>query len=211
MMQRSDSGEQGSPIEFWFDFISPFGYLASLRVDELAAKQGRTVLWRPILLGVTVLRIMGLKPIPQTPLKAEYALKEIDRYQRRHGHSIGRDLARPPMAPVPAARAFVALQHLAPVHATSFARAVLHTYWQEGIDMDTAELLQAVGVAAGVPEGVLAEALSTPQAAGWLRASVEEAVARGVFGSPFFMVDGEPFFGVDKLELIEEWLATGGW
>jgi 2-hydroxychromene-2-carboxylate isomerase len=58
-----------TPIRFWFDFVSPYGYLASLRIDELAARHGRTVDWRPLLLGVTVLRSVGLMPLMGTPLK----------------------------------------------------------------------------------------------------------------------------------------------
>ena len=198
-------------VDFWFDFISPFGYLASLRIDALAARHGRVVQWRPILLGVTVLRVMGLKPIPETPLKGSYARHELQRYQRRHGLCLGRDLDRPPMAPLPAARAFVALQHLAPDWATPFARSVLHGYWGDGVDMDTPEALWQAGRQAGVPADCLGAALASAAAAGWRRTAVDEAIALGVFGSPFFRVDGELFFGVDKLELIDEWLACGGW
>lgn len=154
---------------------------------------------------------MGLKPIPQTPLKGAYAQRELQRYQRRHGPQIGRDLTRPAMSPLPAARAFAALSRLAPAHAQAFAAAVLAAYWHEGLEMDTVPALREAGQRAGVPGALLAQALHEPNAAAWLRAEVDQAVAQGVFGSPFFLVDGEPFFGLDKLELLDEWLACGGW
>ena len=65
------------PIDFYFDFISPYGYLASTQIEKIAAEHDREVMWRPFLLGVTVMNVMGLKPIMDTPLKSDYAL--IDR------------------------------------------------------------------------------------------------------------------------------------
>ena len=63
-----------APIEFYFDFISPYGYLGSTQVEALAARYGRTVDWKPVLLGITVMKVMGLKPLPETPLKKDYIL-----------------------------------------------------------------------------------------------------------------------------------------
>ena len=59
-----------APIDFYFDFISPYGYLASTRIEHIAARHGRAVAWRPFLQGVTVLQVMGLKPLLETPLKS---------------------------------------------------------------------------------------------------------------------------------------------
>ena len=57
-----------APLLFYFDFISPFGYFASLRVEALAARHGRTVDWHAMLLGVSVMKVMGLKPLLDTCL-----------------------------------------------------------------------------------------------------------------------------------------------
>ena len=104
-------------LDFWFDFISPFGYLASLRIDEIAARHGRTVEWHPLLVGVTVLKVMGLPPVPQTPLKGPYAGRQITRYLRRHGVSLTRDPSATPMNPLPAGRLFAWMRVHAPKHA----------------------------------------------------------------------------------------------
>lgn len=61
-----------SPIAFYFDFLSPFGYLAATQIEDIAARHGREVTWHPFLLGVTVMQVMGLKPLLETPLKADY-------------------------------------------------------------------------------------------------------------------------------------------
>lgn len=200
-----------APLTFWFDFISPFGYFASLRIDALAAKHQRTVDWRPLLLGVTVLKVMGLKPVMETPLKGAYAARQVERYARRHGIVLARDLLAPPMNPLPAGRTMAWLRAHAPASAKPFAQAGLHAYWAEGRSLDQADALRAVAARAGVPADVAEAALADPAAASLLRAEVESAIAMGAFGSPFVIADGEPFFGVDNLELLDEWLARGGW
>lgn len=198
-------------IDFYFDFISPFGYLASLRVDGLGERHGLAVHWHPILTGVTVLKVMGLKPLLETPLKGDYMRREIARYCRRHSIVLGRALDAPPMSPLPAGRTFAWLLRRAPDQARAFARAALDAYWLQGRDLSRAEEQHAAARAAGVPHDIVASALTSGDASGMLREEVEAAMARGVFGSPFFLVDGEPFFGVDKIELIDEWLERGGW
>lgn len=199
------------PIEFWFDFISPFGYLASLRIDALAARHGRTVSWRPLLLGVTVLKVMGLPPVPKTPLKGAYAARQIERYLRRHGIVLGRDAGAPPMNPLPAGRLYAWLRAREPGRAKAAAQAIFHAHWAQGQAMDDAAALRGVVVASGVPADVVDVAIADPSAALLLRAEVDAAIAAGAFGSPFVIADGEPFFGVDNLELLDEWLERGGW
>ena len=199
------------PLDFWFDFISPFGYLASLRIDQLAQRHGRSVDWHPLLVGVTVLKVMGLPPVPQTPLKGPYAARQIERYLRRHGINLGRDPLAPPMSPLPAGRLFAWLRVHAPMHAKAAAQGIFRAYWTEGQTMDDPVALREVALQAGVPVAVVDLGLAAPDAAGLLRAEVDAAVALGVFGSPFVIADGEPFFGVDSFELLDAWIETGGW
>ena len=198
-------------LDFWFDFISPFGYVASLRIDDLAARHGRSVEWHPLLLGVTVLKVMGLPPVPQTPLKGAYAARQIARYLRRHGVVLGRDPGAPPMNPLPAGRLFAWLRVHAPSHAKAAARGIFDAHWSQGRAMDDPAALREVALQAGVPAAVVDAGLGDPAAATLLRAEVDAAIAAGAFGSPFVIADGEPFFGVDNFELLDEWLARGGW
>jgi 2-hydroxychromene-2-carboxylate isomerase len=115
------------------------------------------------------------------------------------------------MNPLPAARVFNWLAQASQEQAQAFARSALRAYWESNRQLDQPEELVAAGRAAQLPEPVVRDALEAPGASASLRASVEEAVAKGVFGSPFIIVDGEPFFGVDKLELVDEWMTRGGW
>lgn len=200
-----------SPIEFYFDFLSPFGHFASLRIDELAARHGRSVDWRPMLLGISVLKGMHAQPILGTPLKGDDIRREALRYMRLHHLSVRRALVMPTMNPLPAARLFAGLRVHAANHAKPFARAAYAAYWQGKIDICKPETLTPVAAAAGMPEPLLRQALADPGAAPLLRKQVDEALAHGVFRSPFFIVDDEPFLGCDKPALIDTWLAEGGW
>jgi 2-hydroxychromene-2-carboxylate isomerase len=198
-------------LRFYFDFISPFGYLASLRIDGLAARHGIEADWRSFLVGVTVMKVMGLKPIPRTPLKGEYARRDAERYCRRHGIRLARPLDAAPLDPLPAGRIFHWLKQHDPARAVPAAKALFHACWAEDRDIGDAEVALAAAAAAGADGAALREALRDGSAAHLLRNAVDAAIAAGVFGSPFFLVDDEPFFGLEKMELLDEWLDQGGW
>jgi 2-hydroxychromene-2-carboxylate isomerase len=198
-------------LDFYFDFISPFGWLASLRIDALAARHGYTTQWHSMLLGVSVLKVMGMKPLRQYPLKGDYLKHDLLRYMRRHGIRIGRDLDTPPANPVPAGRIFHIIQDSNPEEAKTVARHLLKAYWGDGRDIGHAELALDLASEVGADRQMLADALASGEGDRLLRAAVDRSLARGVFGSPFFIVDDEPFFGLEKMELLEDWLSTQGW
>lgn len=203
-----------APIEFYFDFLSSYGYFASLRIEEIAQRHGRPVEWHSMLLGVSVMKVMGLKPLLETPLKGDYVLRDAARYMRLHGLTLARKISDPMMDPRPAARAFywVRRHHLGAEAA--FARAVYDRYWRLGKDLSLPH--EIADIAAQDPSlGIDPDALQAGQASEASRQDLREAVAlsvdKGVFGSPFILVDGEPFWGSDRLELLDQWLARGGW
>ncbi|WP_198085086.1 DsbA family protein [Variovorax sp. E3] len=86
-----------SVIDFYFDFLSPYGYLAAARIESVAARHGRAVRWRPFRLGVAVVKVMGLRPNMETPLKAPYILRDIARLAK----VLDLPLAPPPGLPNP--------------------------------------------------------------------------------------------------------------
>lgn len=201
------------PIDFYFDFISPFGYFASLRIDALGAKHGREVVWRPMLLGVAVLKVMGLKPLLETPLKGEYLTKyAVPRYARLHKVPIDpRRFDEIGMAPVPPARAYWYLFARDPALAKRFAKDVLYGYWAERRDMAQPEALAEIAARHGVGRDEMIAGLHSKAAAERMRAEIDASIARGVFGSPFIIVDDEKFWGADNLEMLDLWLERGGW
>jgi 2-hydroxychromene-2-carboxylate isomerase len=199
------------PVDFYFDFVSPFGYYASLRIDALAAAHGRPVIWHSMLLGVSVLKVMGMKPLLDIPLRGDYLKRDAARYRRRHGLTPKRPFERPPTNPLHAGRAFNWLRKHAPDGAHAAAVALLAAYWAEDIELGSAELVAEIAAGpAGVDRQTLLEGIGG-EGATLLRQAVQDSIARGVFGSPSIIADGELFFGVEKLELVDEWLSKGGW
>lgn len=200
-----------APLHFYFDFISPYGYFASLRIDELAARFGRTVEWHPMLLGVSVMKVMGLKPLPDTPLKGPYTRKDVLRYAREHNIPLKRDFDAPGMSPLTCGRAFAWAKLHHPQAAKDFAKGMLNAYWREGLDLSEPSSLVNIAQAAINSGATIVDAVQSPEASQLLRDAVEASLKAGVFGAPTVVVDGEMFWGVDKLAQVQKWLEAGGW
>ena len=196
-----------APLEFYFDFSSPYAYIASEKIDELAAQFGRTVLWRPFLLGVAFKQTGGA-PLPSIPIKGQYALRDIERSARFHGVPY-RHPAKFPISSVSPARAFYWAEALDPLAAIKLAKALLRAYFTEGVDIsDIEQVLLICSVCGLAPEAARA-GIGDSATKERTRLEVEAGLARGVFGSPFIFVDDEPFWGADRLDQIEKRLAGG--
>ncbi|MBI5861845.1 MAG: 2-hydroxychromene-2-carboxylate isomerase [Rhodocyclales bacterium] len=195
-------------IEFWFDFTSPYSYLAAEKIDALAATYQRRVDWHPILLGVAFQTTKAL-PIVQVPLKGEYSLRDMDRSAR----FLGVPFKFPSRFPLPthaAARAFYWLKDNAPATAKPFALAIFHAFFVADSDISDPDVVLGIAAEQGIDRIALAQAIATPEAKERLKQETATAIGKGLFGAPYIIVDGEPFWGVDRLPQIETWLATGG-
>jgi 2-hydroxychromene-2-carboxylate isomerase len=198
-----------APIEFFFDFSSPFGYLASEKIDALGAKYGRDVLWRPFLLGA-VFKITGGTAPMNVPIKGDYYRRDFPRTARL----LGVPYKQPSVFPINTvnpARAFYWLDLQDAVRAKALARALYRAYFVDDIDISDAEKMVAVCASIGIGADEVRAGISDPAVKDRTKTEVEKALARGVFGSPYVVVDGEPFWGADRLGQVEKWLATGGW
>jgi len=198
-----------APIDFFFDFSSPYGYLASTRIEELAARYGRGVAWRPILLGA-VFKVTGQQPLASIPLKGGYMAQDLARSARLFKVPFKLPTKFPVSAVVPS-RAFYWLAERDPALAKMLARGLYHAYFAEDRDISSPEVTSTVASRVGVDPAELGQALNDPAVKEKLRVEVDAAIARGVFGSPYVIVDGEPFWGADRLEQVDRWLQTGGW
>lgn len=196
------------PITFYFDFSSPYSYIAAEVIDAVAARQGRTVAWRPMLLGV-IFQKTGQPLLVDVPLKGEYSLRDFARSARYHGVPFSFP-AKFPVSGVSAARGYYWLLGQDEALARAFAQAVLRAYWLAGRDIADLAVLQDIGSGLGIDAAALAAGIALPGIKDRLRAETEGALAHGVCGAPFFIVDGEPFWGADRLPQIERWLETGG-
>lgn len=197
------------PIDFYFDFYSPYAYLASHRIDEIAGRNGREVTWRPILLGA-VFKTTGQKPLAQVPLLWEYSLHDLKRCARQLGVAFALPEGFPKGA-IAASRAYYWLEANQPQQARPFAHAVFHACFGEARDIADPEVVLAVAANLGLDTAALAAGTSEQAVKDRLRAETDGAIERGVFGAPYFFVDGEPFWGNDRVEQLEQWLQQGGW
>lgn len=197
-----------APVEFYFDFGSPYGYLAATRIDGIAARRGRAVEWRPILLGA-VFKVSGMRPNLEQPLRGDYLRHDVVRSARL----LGTPLTFPDNAPINSvvpARAFWWLHGRDEAAARRLALALLEAHWGRGLDISGVDGVREVAGTLGLdPDAV--EAGTRDEAVKLrLREEVERAVGKGVFGSPFVIVDGEPFWGADRLDQAGRWME-GGW
>lgn len=195
-------------IDFYFDFSSPYGYFMSEKIDALAARFGRQVRWRPFLLGA-VYKLTGAKALPSLPMKGPYSVRDFERSARFLGLNC-RIPSAFPVATQHAARAFYWLDEHDGDLARRFAQAALRAYFVDDRDISQAETVLDVAASLGVDRTALAAALEDDAVKARLRAECDAAIERGVFGSPYVIIDGEPFWGVDRLPQIERWLETGG-
>jgi 2-hydroxychromene-2-carboxylate isomerase len=198
-----------APLDFYFDFASPYGYFAATKIDDLAARHGRTVAWHPIMLGAAF-KISGMKAVMDQPLRGDYLRHDVPRFARLLGVPVTMP-AKVPLHSLVASRAFWWLQPNDPAKAHALAKAVYHAHWGEGRDMASVEQVAEVAEPLGISAADLAAGVQDPAVKERLRIETERAVGRGVFGAPFVLVDGEPFWGADRLDQIDRWLSGGGW
>ena len=196
-------------FEFWFDFSSPYAYFGALQVEEVAARHRRAVTWRPFLLG-PVFAATGMQSLSRTPIRGDYARRDWARLARRMRVPF-RIPDKHPVVSVTPARAFYWIEQRDSATAIRFARRIFTAYYADGLDMTERPLVLGIAAELGLDTDALNSALDADDLKQVFRARTDEALGRGIFGSPFFIVDGEPFWGADRLAMIDDWLGRGGW
>jgi len=197
-----------SAVDFYVDFSSPYSYIASEWIEALAARHGRTVRWHAVLLGVTF-QAAELKSPVSHPIKREYSLHDFERSARFAGVPFTLP-EKFPVATQNAARVFWWLEESDPERAANWARHCLRAYFTRGtVDLSNAEHLKALATEFGLDAAEAERVWTEPRWKSRLKTACEEAIAQGVFGAPFFVIDGEPFWGNDRRDQIERWLAGG--
>jgi 2-hydroxychromene-2-carboxylate isomerase len=193
-------------LEFWFDFSSPYGYIAAQKIDALAARHGRKAHWKPWLIGA-IYKKHGYAPLEMAEKKA-YLFRDVVRHARFEGVP----LTIPPSFPegllAPARALYWIEDRRGREAAARFGRAAYAAYWAEGRRLaDPAVVAEVAAASAGAAEDEVLAALGEPAVKERLKAETEAAIGKGVFGSPFVIVDGEPFWGSDRLGEVERFLA----
>jgi 2-hydroxychromene-2-carboxylate isomerase len=196
-----------APIDFYFDFSSPYSYIASEQIEELGTRVARAIAFHPILLGA-VFRISGMRPLTEIPLKGDYSRRDIARSARFAGVAFKMPEVFP-ISTVQAARACVVLQKLQPELVSGFIHGAFRAYFAEGLDIAKAEALREVLAKCGADVDAVLQATQSAEIKERLKNDVDESIVRGVFGAPYFIVDGEPFWGFDRIPQMERWLTSG--
>ena len=197
-----------TPVQFYFDFSSPYSYIASEWIEALAARHGRAVQWHAMLLGVTF-RAAELRSPVMYPIKREYTFRDFARSARFEGVPY----RQPEPFPIPtqnAARVFWWLADtLGAEAAAAWAHAGLRAYFTRGVPLDDPAALKALAAQSGLEADAAERVWNDPAWKERLKRANDAALAAGMFGAPFFIVDNEPFWGNDRKAQIERWLVQG--
>lgn len=190
-------------LDFYFDFSSPWAYLAATRIERLAADAGSTLAWKPI--DLARVRALVERPDAPPPCAAQFAymVSDIQRWARRYGVAVG--------MPVQASTNPVLRGCFFARDAgceTRYIHRVFRARWAESADLDDAAVIQAIAEDCGLDTAAFRDAVASEASAALLEANCQEAAGRGVFGVPTIFVDDEMFWGNDRLDFVAEALAT---
>jgi 2-hydroxychromene-2-carboxylate isomerase len=191
-------------VEFFFDYGSPFSYLADTQLPGIAAQVGASITHRPMLLGA-VLKATGNSSPMAVPAKARHMGRELERWAKRYGVPFQPN-------PFPFLRNTLRLMRgaVASRRLGVFERyhpAVFAASWADALDLGDDEVFRSVLRRAGVDADELFRAIDEQSTKDELRRATEIAVERGVFGAPTFFVDDEMFWGNDRLDWVERALG----
>ena len=201
--------QEAKPVDFYFEFSSPYGYIAAELADDFERRIGRQLKRRPMLQG-PAFKVTGGSPLTEIPVKGDYSKRDFPRSARFHDVPY-KHPGKFPIGTVAALRAFYWLDDRDPIKARALARALYRAYFVAGTDISAPAAVLDVAASLGADRASLASALEDPAVKERAKREVEAAIAAGVFGSPFFIVDGEPFWGCDRMPMAEEWIRRGGW
>ena len=191
-------------VEYFFDYVSPFAYLADTQLPGLAQRTGAEIVHRPFFLGGVMQATKNSPPIT-VPNKGRYMFVEIQRWAKRYGVPANPN----PHFPVNTLTAMrVAVAALGDPRFGDLHRALFRAVWVDGQNLADEAVLEATVAAAGLDAAALLARAKEQAAKDALRRNTEEAVERGAFGAPTFFVGDEMFWGNDRLDFVEE--ALGG-
>jgi 2-hydroxychromene-2-carboxylate isomerase len=192
------------PVEFWLEYASTYSYLSVTRIGKLADERGVPIVWRPFWL-YPVREQQGLPmPFPEGSAREKYMWQDLE----RRAQSLGLPYRRPEVYPfksMPIARiAFVGARE---GWCRAFTETAFRLHWTQGILMTAPENIRAALQAAGQDDDRVQALASSPEIKEAFTQQASLAIGHGIFGAPSFVVDGELFWGDDRLEEALDWAA----
>jgi len=187
-------------VEFFFDVGSPASYLAWTQLASIAQRHNAEIVWRPMLLGA-VFQAVGNTSPAAVPAKGAYMLKDLKRFSAIYDVPFCFN----PFFPVNTMQLMRGVTaYLGTSKFESYLSAIFNALWAEKLNMESPEVVAEVLSKVGIEATDFKVRISEPEVKARLKSSTEEAVARGVFGAPSFFVNGEMFFGQDRLSFVED-------
>ena len=183
-------------VEFFYDYLSPFSYLADTQLPEIARRTGAEIAYRPILMGAIMKSVGNAGPL-SIPSKAAYNIAEFQRWAKRYGVP-AQFSPYFPFNTIRIVRGAIAAQLVG--RFAEFHSAAFRAIWEQAQDLSKEEALQRLLNEAQIDPALI----EGDDIKNRLRANVDEAVERGAFGAPTFFVNGEMFWGNDRLDFVEE-------
>jgi len=191
-------------LEFYFDCSSPWTYLAFSRIEDVIARTGADIVWKPILVGGVfnaVNKSVYERRANPDPVTSRYYVKDLQDWARHCGVEIGQPPVFPVRAVDPMRGAIVALDE---GKLSAYAWATFRSYWGGLNDISQPDVLKAICDEVGLDWGRFQAGIKEQSVKDRLRQNTEELIERGGFGSPTMFVDGtDMYFGNDRLELVE--------
>lgn len=192
-------------IDYYFTPLSPFTYLAGLRLEEIAAKHGAEIAYKPFIIA-ELGKHTGFLPLPERhPNRLKFRGQDLVRIAAHVGMPFNLQPAHWPTNPVPASTAIIAASKAGGGDVGALVHSILRATWAQEKDIAQddvlAECLEAAGFDAGLATTGMLSGVET------LERYTNEALERGVFGSPFYIVGDEVFWGQDRLDYLDRYLA----
>ncbi len=192
-------------VEFFYDFASPYTYLASTQIEEICKHHGAKLQWRPFLLGA-VFKATGNTPPARIVSKAQYLLEDLRDWAGYFEVPFKFSSTFPPNS-LKAMRAALVAEREGKI--VPFSQACFKAYWVDDQNISEVEILAAIGEKIGIAREPFLVGIEEPKIKDKLRANTDEAVQRGAFGAPTFFMGDKMFWGQDRLVLLEEALKSG--
>ncbi|AOB33047.1 2-hydroxychromene-2-carboxylate isomerase [Bordetella sp. H567] len=208
MTQASGASDGTKRLDIWFDFASPYSFLAIERIEPIAAAQGVLVDYRPFLLG-PIFKARGWddSPFRLFPDKGEYMMREVARLAGKYGVRYRRPTVFPRVGVLPSRVALIGLQA---EWGKAFCLSMFRANFVDDVDINQPDVvrdrLRGLGVDA---DAVLARA-GSDEIKQAFRAQVDRAQALGIFGAPMMFAGDEMFWGNDRVEDAVQWARDGG-
>ena len=192
-------------VEFFFDVGSPASYLAWTQLPGICEKAGASLVYRPMLLG-GIFQSTGNASPATIPAKGRYSNTDFGRFAKRYNVPL---VINPhfPIITLMLMRATVGVQLNTPERLQDFLRTVFRAIWVDSLNLNDPALVAAALTKGGFDPAEIVALSGEADVKGALRSNTDEALGRGVFGAPTMFVDGEMFFGQDRLDFVREALS----